>query len=83
MPTVLKTDGFILLVHGPPREHPPPHVHVERGHDELVVIRLGTATSPPTVWAVYRMRSADVVRAFRLVETHHALIDAAWRRLHG
>jgi hypothetical protein len=83
MPAILRAGGFVVRVHGPPREHPPPHVHVERGTDQLVVIRLGTATTPPRVWAVYRMSNQDVVRAFRLVEQHHALIESAWRSIHG
>ncbi len=83
MPTVLKEDGFVIRVYGPPREHLPPHVHVERGKEELVVIRLGTPDVPPAVWAVYRMKSQDVLRAFRLVEKYHARIEQAWREIHG
>lgn len=83
MPTVLREDGFVVRVYGPPREHPPPHVHIERGKEELVVIRLGTSGGPPAVWAVYQMKSHDVVEAFRLVERHHALIEKAWRKIHG
>ena len=56
MPTVLRKDGFVVRVYGPPREHPPPHVHVERGPEEIVVIRLGTADGPAKVWAVYGMK---------------------------
>jgi hypothetical protein len=33
----MREDGFVVRVYGPPREHPPPHVHVERGGDALVV----------------------------------------------
>lgn len=83
MPTVLKEDGFVIRVHGAPREHPPPHVHIERGKEELVIIRLGTPDTPAVVWAVYRMKSQDVLRAFRLVERHHARIEQVWRSIHG
>jgi hypothetical protein len=83
MPTVLREDGFTIRVYGPPREHPPPHVHIERGTDELVVIRLGTSELPPAVWAVYEMKDRDVLRAFRLVEKHHVELEQAWRRIHG
>ena len=82
MPTIVREDGFVLRVYGPPREHPPPHVHVERGDDALVVIRLAIGSRGPSVWAVYNMKDADVVRAFRLVERHHAQLVAAWRRIH-
>ncbi len=83
MPTIVREDGFVVRVYGPPREHPPPHVHVEHGAESLVVIRLGHDAAPPLVWAVYGMKRTDVLRAFRLVEKHHALIEAAWRRIHG
>ena len=83
MPTVVREDGLIIRVYGPPREHPPPHVHVELGSDQLVVIRLATRFSAPMVWAVYRMKRRDVVRAFRLVEKHHVAIESAWRKIHG
>jgi hypothetical protein len=82
MPTIVREDGFVVRVYGPPREHPPPHVHVEHGDDALVVIRLAIGNRTPLVWAAYNMRDADVLRAFRLVEKHHALLLTAWRRIH-
>lgn len=82
MPTIVREDGFVLRVHGPPREHPPPHVHVEQGDEGLVVVRLAIDDRGPSIWAVYNMKDADVVRSFRLVEKHHALLMAAWRRIH-
>jgi Domain of unknown function (DUF4160) len=83
MPTVLRKDGFVVRVYGPPREHRPPHVHVERGPEAVVVIRLGTSGEPAKVWAVYGMKDRDVVRAFRLVERHLEEIQRAWREIHG
>ena len=83
MPTVLEHDGFVVRIYGPPREHPPPHVHVEHGTDQLVVIRLRLRNSPQRVWRVYGMKDRDVVRAFRIVEEHHTEIVKAWRRLHA
>ena len=82
MPTVVREDGFVVRVYGPPREHPPPHVHVEHGKEELVVIRLGTRTSAPMVWAVYGTKRQDVLRAFRIVEKYHTTIEQAWRKIH-
>ena len=82
MPTILRENGFRVLVHGPPREHPPPHVHVEHGTSGLVVIRLRSIASPPRVWAAYDMLDRDVVRATRLVERHHTAIMQAWRAIH-
>ena len=48
-----------------------------------MVIRLAMPGRLQEVWAVYGMKGPDVVRAFRLVERHHSLIEAAWRRIHG
>lgn len=44
---------------------------------------VGTKASSPMVWAVYRMKRRDVLKAFRIVEKHHATIEQAWRRIHG
>ncbi|MDH4348880.1 MAG: DUF4160 domain-containing protein [Gemmatimonadota bacterium] len=83
MPTTLRQHGFVVRIYGPPREHPPPPVHVERGPDEVVVIRLGMSGGPARVWAVYGMTDQDVVRAVRLVEAHLGRIEEAWRARHG
>jgi hypothetical protein len=82
MPTVLQADGFKVRILLPPREHGPPHVHVDRG-DGQVVILLPSKTGPCGIRTVYRMRNADVVAAFRLVERNAALLLAAWRQHHG
>lgn len=84
MPTVVEEDGFKVRIFGPPREHPPVHVHVEHGAEELVVIRLRTRLKPQEVWAVYGgMKDRDVLTAYRIVEKHEARIRNVWRRLHG
>lgn len=82
MPTVLHADGFRIVVHGPPREHPPPHVHVKYGTSGRLVLRLATATSPQKVWAVHDMMERDVRRAYRLVERHHEMLMQVWRDIH-
>ena len=83
MTVVIAADGFVVRIYGPPREHPPPHVHVEHGPDQLAVIRLATGRSPARIWTVYGMKDRDVLRAFRLVERHHSEILATWWRIHG
>ena len=83
VPTIVRRNGLALKVLGPPREHPPPHVHVYKGHESVVVIRLGIAGGPPRVWTVHGMRNADVIRAYRLVEEHEDVLRAAWERIHG
>ena len=83
MPTVVHEDGFRVRIYGPPREHPPAHVHIEKGQTGLVVIRLGTPERPPKVWRVYDMKDRDVLKAYRIVEKHHERIRQAWRAIHG
>ena len=83
MATIAEEDGFRIRVYGPPREHPPIHVHVEHGSDGLAVIRLRTRTRPQEVWAVYGMKDRDVLAAYRLVEKYDAVIRETWRRMHG
>ncbi len=83
MPTILRKGGFVVKLYGPPREHPPPHVHVEHGPAELVVIRLRTKDSSQRIWRAYGMKDSDIVTAYRLVEAHHGRILRAWRKLHG
>jgi hypothetical protein len=82
MPTVLCEHGFAVRIHLPPREHPPPQVHVVRAGGE-VKIHLGTESTPPTVERVFRMRDADVVRAYRIVLEHHDQLLDKWRQYHG
>ncbi|MGQ0767160.1 MAG: DUF4160 domain-containing protein [Gemmatimonadota bacterium] len=82
MPTVLQVDGFRVRILLPPREHPPPHVHVVRGGGEVVIL-LPRAEGPVAVRTVYRMRAVDVIAAVRLVEAHLAQLQAAWRQYHG
>ena len=83
VPTIVREGRFRVVVYGPPREHSPPHVHVEVGPDGLVVIRLGIGSSPPRVWAVYGARDQEVLAAYRLVQIHHGQLLAAWRAIHG
>ena len=79
----MREAGFIVRLHGPPREHPPPHVHVDKGKEGRAIIRLGTSDSPPKVWRVYDLRHRDVLRACQIVGKHHDLIHQVWRSLHG
>lgn len=82
MPTVLVVAGFRIRILLPPREHPPPHVHVSRGGAE-VVLMLPDGRAGVVVRTVYRMRDVDVIAAVRLVEANADLLLRAWRTHHG
>ena len=79
---MLQVQGFRVRILLPPREHPPPHVHVTKGDGEVVIFLPGPQGAV-AIRTVYRMRTADVVAAVRLVEAHVAQLHAAWRKYHG
>ena len=84
MPTVHREGSLVVKVYGPPREHPPPHVHVEVGRAGIVIIRLAIQDNPLRVWRVYgEVDEAAVLAAVRLVEANEAAVRAAWERIHG
>ncbi|MEX2016507.1 MAG: DUF4160 domain-containing protein [Candidatus Hydrogenedentales bacterium] len=82
MPTIVREDGFSIRVYPPPREHPPPHVHVCKAGTE-VVIDLGSAGALPALREERGMARSDVPRAIQLVWRHHELLTAAWENMHG
>lgn len=82
MPTILSIDGFVISIRLPPREHGPPHVHVWKG-GQHVVISLGDAHVGPALRDVPGMNKLDVARALRIVESHQEFLVLTWRRLHG
>ena len=67
MPTVVREDGFSIRVYAPPREHAPPHVHVHKA-GERVIIELGIAGAMAAVRGFTAMSSSDVLKALRLVQ---------------
>jgi len=82
MPTVLNVDGFQVRILLPPREHGPAHVHVWKA-GAVVVINLSDGDQPLEIRTIRRMRVADVIAAFRLVEANVDMLLEHWRRHHG
>src|SRR3954451_23859206 len=82
MPTVLREAGFRVLVLFPPREHPPPHVHVVKG-DGVAVMRLRAGTAAQLTHRVEGMTAADRRNAERIVRRHTEFLLREWRRIHG
>ena len=70
------------MVFLPPREHGPPHVHVRNAAGE-VVIELATGGRQQTLRQIAGMRSADVAKAFWLVEENTDFLLDCWRTYHG
>jgi hypothetical protein len=74
---------FTVFVYSPPREHRPPHVHVECLRGGEVVIRLGSNQAPPSLWQNHHMAMADARVALGIVERLQISLLAEWRKLHG
>ncbi len=79
MSTPVLLDGFRICVYAPPREHGPAHVHVLKDGAEVLI-----ELAPVAVKEVRgKMKDADIVKAFRIVEEHTDVLITEWRRLHG
>lgn len=82
MPTVLRVNGFRVLILFPPREHPPPHVHVVRD-EGVAVIRLESSSETQRTIRIDGMSAADRRKAEQIVKQHTTLLMDEWRRIHG
>lgn len=81
VPIVHHEDGMVFRVYT--NDHPPPHVHVIKGHGGAK-IEIGDGHSPPRlVKVVGRMRDPDILKAVRVVEREWRMLLTAWRRVHG
>ena len=75
--------GFRVYVYSPPREHRPPHVHVESARGGEVLIRLGEGDTAPHLWQNHHMSPADARQAPQIVIANRDRFLAEWRKLHG
>jgi len=82
MPTVLRLNGFRVVIFLPPREHAPPHVHVQHATGEAVIM-LATTGRKQSLTSVTSLRDADVARAFWIVESHSEYLLERWTEFHG
>ena len=60
--------AFRVYVYSPPREHQPPHVHVECTRGGEVLIQLGDENTAPALWQNHHMSAVDAREALRIVE---------------
>lgn len=74
MPTVLRLDGFQLMIYT--HDHEPMHVHVFRAEAE-VIINIETIA----VRAVRGMKAKDVREAQQIVADNQALLLSEWNRI--
>lgn len=83
MAKVFDEGAFRVYVYSPPREHQPPHVHVECARGGEVLVKLGDQATAPTLWLNHHLSAADAREALRIVEVHQSRFIEEWRKLHG
>jgi len=72
--------GFVVKVNS--NDHPPPHVHVQKGRGNAVVY-LGEAESdPPNLHKFYGMAAKDALIAFEIVCNGKGKAWEGWKRIH-
>ena len=80
MPTVLRQDGFDVMIYTD--DHPPAHVHVFRAGEE-VVINLGDEVTKPEIREDKGMSNRGMRHALRIVAENQLFLLGEWRRIHA
>jgi hypothetical protein len=81
MPTIIKQDGFRIVIY--PNDHTPAHVHVLKGDGE-VRIELGNEKISPSLMSVRgKISDREVVRALSLVTEYQIELLAKWDEIHN
>ena len=79
MPTIFRQGGFDVRIR--PRDHPPPHVHILYGREE-VVINLGVGINDAHIRDNRGMRRANIRRAMDIVTANNSNFLIEWRRFY-
>ena len=80
MPTVLRQDGFEVVIYT--NDHPPAHVHVFNADSEAI-INLGDEDTLPSLREVIAMKKKDVRKSFAIILNNRDFLLEEWRRIHG
>jgi hypothetical protein len=80
MPTVLRQDGFDVVIYN--RDHPPMHVHVFKAGAETI-INLGDAATKPSIRDNYRMSKNNRRKALRIVSENQEFLIQEWTRINS
>lgn len=78
MPTILRSNGFRFVIW--PDDHAPPHVHIFKAGDELI-IELGVEVSQPTIRNAYRMGTRDIALAFAITRVYNDIFLERWKEI--
>ena len=82
MPTILKQNGFEVLIYIG-NEHIPPHVHVFKAGAHLRVAIGDAATYPYPFGKGNSLKGVQARQAIRLVAEYQAELAAKWEEIHG
>ena len=80
MPTVLRFDGFSVVVY--PADHVPAHVHVFSGGNEAV-LNLNCPAGPATLRENYGFSRGAIARIRDALNEAVVRLCREWRRIHG
>jgi hypothetical protein len=80
MPTIIRKNGFRVVIY--PNDHSPPHVHVLK-QDGEVRVELSETSAPRILSIVGNIGDKDVVRAIDIVKVHQVELLTVWREIHG
>lgn len=79
MPTVLKKDGFKVVIYF--NDHIPAHVHVFKAGSE---IKIDVEQEIPTIMEISGdISNKDVTKAYELVKKHQKDLFKRWMEIHG
>jgi hypothetical protein len=80
MPTVLRIDGYAILIYF--EDHVPAHVHVFSGGNETI-INLNCRDGEPEIRDIYRMKPREVRQALHTVTKHREHLCKMWKEICG
>lgn len=76
MPTVLRKDGFAVMIYT--QDHIPAHVHIWRAGGEIII-----NIASFEIIKVEDMSRRDSAKAVEIVEANHEYLLARWQEIHG
>lgn len=79
MPTIIRQDGFLIMIML--NDHRPPHVHVFKGNGRAR-ITLGNSQERPHILEAYGMKDADAKKALLIVIENQESLIKAWEKYH-
>ncbi len=80
MPTVLRIDGYVVIIY--PNDHRPAHVHVEAAGCEAV-FKLNCPGGLPELRENYGFSKADLRKIYAGVVAALASLCQEWKVIHG